>query len=480
MSVTVPCSACQRSLKVRDEQLGKRAKCPGCGAMITLDPVYRVPLSPFESEPVEDEPLPELPGRPKKSKVTPAALMKQVLAAFDGEFQRPRVSLGYLAAMLVVAVSSAALVVTYVALVAATGYAVYWHAVTHTTWLALPAGTPGRARALVFLGYVLLILFGSIMVLFLLKPLVARSSRAKLGRKLELSDEPIVYSFVAKLAEVVGAPEPAEIRVNSSVNAAAVMGSGLLGLFSRRLVLVIGTPLAAGLDANQFAGVIAHELGHFSQGVGSRVSGFIRAIQNWLIQGAYGGDEWDEWFSDLTDDDTGIFVLFGLTCQFGAFLVRIIFFVLLVLSVLASFLLQRQMEYDADRYEALVVGVETFISTTKKLLPLSVAEMFARNMLINRDAPEPEEGHFAGLVLFLSKQMPKPLKTELRKHGESARTSWFSTHPSDADRIRNVERLAAPGLFHLDMPARQLFLHFDRVAKDTSPKSFKRMFPVEA
>src|SRR5688572_21725017 len=111
MSVTVPCSACQRSLKVRDEQLGKRAKCPGCGVVITLTRVDRAPISPFESEPVEDEPLPELPGRPKKAKTTPAALMKQVLAAFDGEFQRPRVSLGYLAAMLVVAVSSAALVV---------------------------------------------------------------------------------------------------------------------------------------------------------------------------------------------------------------------------------------------------------------------------------------------------------------------------------------------------------------------------------
>src|SRR5687768_7573376 len=117
MSVTVPCSACQRPLKVRDEQLGKRAKCPGCGEMITLAPILRVPISPFESEPVEEEPLPELPGQPKKSRTTPAALMKQVLAAFDGKFQRPRVSLGYLAAMLVVAVSSAALVVTYVALV---------------------------------------------------------------------------------------------------------------------------------------------------------------------------------------------------------------------------------------------------------------------------------------------------------------------------------------------------------------------------
>jgi Zn-dependent protease with chaperone function len=290
-----------------------------------------------------------------------------------------------------------------------------------------------------------------------------------------LSDEPIVYSFVAKLAEVVGAPEPAEIRINSSANAAASMGSGLLSLFSRRLVLVIGLPLVAGLDAKQFAGVIAHELGHFSQGAGSRVTTFIRAIQSWLAQGAWGSDEWDEWFSELADEELAILVIFGATCQFAVLIVRAIFYVLLIVSVLVSFLLLRQMEYDADRYEALVVGTDTFAKTTRKLMPLAFAEMVARNLLAQRDAPEDPSGHFAGLVLMLSQQMPKELRKALRKHGEEDRTGWFSTHPSDADRIRSVERLDAPGIFNLQMPARQLFCHFDRLAKDASPKAYKRL-----
>jgi len=478
MSVTIQCAACRRKLKIRDEQLGRRAKCPSCGEVITLAASDTAAASAAET--VDDEPpLPELPGR-QNVRTSAAALMKQVLGAFDGEFQRPRVSISYLLAMLFVAAASAVLVLTYLALVALVAYGVYWHAVHNVTWFSLPPGTPGRVRAFIAVGYVLLLVLGGVMVLFLLKPLVARSSRAKLGRRLELSDEPIVHSFVAKLAEVVGAPEPAEIRVNSSVNAGAFMGSGLFSLFSRRLVLVIGTPLVAGLDARQFAGVIAHELGHFSQGLGSRVSGFIVAIQNWLARGAYGGDEWDEWFSDLTDEDFAPLVLLGATCQFGAFLVRLVFYVLLILSVLASFLLMRQMEYDADRYEALVVGEETFVKTTRRLLQLTVAEAMARAMLVNRDAPEPAEGHFAGLVLHVSKQMPKSVRDELREHSETSRTSWFSTHPSDADRIRNIERLEAPGIFHLDLPARKLFLHFDRVAAETSPKAFKRMFPQSA
>jgi Zn-dependent protease with chaperone function len=473
MAVTVLCARCQRSLKVRPELLGKRAKCPGCGTVIALV----TPAADF-SESAEDatELLPELPGgRPARSQ--PAALMKLVLDAFHGDFRRPRVSTAYLMAMCVVAVASAALVMSYLAIVMATGWGVYWHAVHNSSWLMLPGGSPPRARALVAAGYVLSLLGGVVMLLFLLKPLVARSSQAQLGRRLELSDEPIVYSFVAKLAEVVGAPEPAEIRVNSTVNAAAVMGGGFTGLFSRRLVLLIGTPLVAGLQAQQFAGVIAHELGHFSQGAGSRVAGFIRAIQMWLVQGAYGGDEWDEWFSDLMEDDLAILVVFGMICWFASWLVRLIFFGLLWVSVLASFLLLRQMEYDADRYEALVVGVETFRNTTEKLLLLTVGELLARRMVANRDAPEPEEGHFAGLVTYVTKTLPKAAKQELRHQAETAGTSWFATHPADAARIRNVERLDAPGILNLDLPARNLFLHFDRVARDASPKAFKRMFP---
>lgn len=475
MPITIECSSCQRKLKVRDEQVGRKAKCPDCGEVFTIsapDVYYVTPVQPAAV--ADGEPLPELPGT-SAARSNPAALMKQVLGAFEGEFRRPRVSAGYLLALAFVAGFSCVLVLTYFGLTAALGYAVYWHAVHDTSWLMFPAGSPSRASALAAMGYVLLLLFGTIMFLFMLKPLFARPGRASLGRRLDLSDEPIVYSFVAKLAEVVGAPEPAEIRINSAANAAASMGSGFLSLFSRRLVLVIGLPLVAGLDAKQFAGVISHELGHFSQGAGSRVTTFIRAIQNWLAQGAWGSDEWDEWFGELADDEWSSVALFGVTCQFAVFLVRVIFYFLLVVSVLASFLLLRQMEYDADRYEALVVGTETFAKTTRKLMPLAYAEMVARNMLSRRDAPEDPSGHFAGLVLMLSQQMPKELKQELRKYGESERTSWFSTHPSDADRIRSVERLDAPGIFKLQMPAWQLFCHFDKLATESSPKSYKRM-----
>ena len=53
------------------------------------------------------------------------------------------------------------------------------------------------------------------------------------------------------------------------------------------MVLLIGLPLAAGLSLRQFAGVLAHEFGHFSQGFGMRLTYVIRSINIWFMRVVY-------------------------------------------------------------------------------------------------------------------------------------------------------------------------------------------------
>lgn len=64
----------------------------------------------------------------------------------------------------------------------------------------------------------------------------------------------------------------------------------------------IGMPLVAGLDMRQFAGVLAHEFGHFSQGVGMRLTYIIRSISHWFTRVVYERDSWDEWLARSTDN----------------------------------------------------------------------------------------------------------------------------------------------------------------------------------
>jgi len=60
------------------------------------------------------------------------------------------------------------------------------------------------------------------------------------------------------------------------------------------LVLAAGLPLVAWLSLRQFAGVLAHEFGHFSQGAGMRPTYVIRSISHWFTRVIYERDEWDD------------------------------------------------------------------------------------------------------------------------------------------------------------------------------------------
>ena len=77
------------------------------------------------------------------------------------------------------------------------------------------------------------------------------------------------------------------------VNASAGFGRDA-GLFGQNLVLTIGLPLVAGLTARQFAGVLAHEFGHFSQGAGMRLSYVVRSVNAWFARVVFERDGWDE------------------------------------------------------------------------------------------------------------------------------------------------------------------------------------------
>ena len=144
-------------------------------------------------------------------------------------------------------------------------------------------------------------------------------------------------------------------------------------MFGSDLVLTIGLPLAAGLTVREFGGVLAHEFGHFTQGLGMRLSYVIRSIVHWFIRVVYQRDEWDEWL-DAAIGELDIRV--GWVLLVGKLFVAIgrgILWILFHIGLAISGLLLRQMEYDADRCETLFAGSDAFASTARKLQLLNGA-----------------------------------------------------------------------------------------------------------
>ena len=141
------------------------------------------------------------------------------------------------------------------------------------------------------------------------------------------------------------------IEVDNQMNASAGFDAGMFKLVRNRLVLTIGVPLVAGLDTSQFAGVLAHEFGHFTQGAGLRVTYIVRSINFWFVRVVYERDAWDQWLEETASElDFRIGWILQLA-RVAVFLSRRILWFLMMIGHIVSGFMMRQMEYHADAHE---------------------------------------------------------------------------------------------------------------------------------
>src|SRR5687767_4991747 len=170
-----------------------------------------------------------------KPAADPAATARQILNGLNGEIEPVRVGILYRAGLLLVALAMLVLPLIYVALIAAVGYGIYYHAVENVTIFEGRGNGKGR-----LLAYVAPLVVGGVLLLFLVKPLFARKGKQSHPLSVTREDQPLLFAFVDRLCEVVGAPKPRRIDVDTDVNASAGFLNGSAGLLTNRLVLTIG------------------------------------------------------------------------------------------------------------------------------------------------------------------------------------------------------------------------------------------------
>ena len=398
-------------------------------------------------------------------KTSGADLGMPILQAFQGDLPRVPVSPLYNLGLTLVAFAMLVLPLIYLGLITGVVYLLYYHA---TEGIELLQRLTGGRVAL--FGYLAPMVVGSLLVLFMIKPLFVRRAGYIRPSKIERQDEPLLFAFVEKLCTRVGAPMPSEIHLDINVNASAGFRRGLLSIFANDLVLTIGLPLAAGLNLHQFAGILAHEFGHFAQATGMRVTYVIRSINLWFERVVYEEDEWDErirrWSRDW-DFRLGIILLIA---RLFIWITRKILWVLMLFGHAISSFMLRQMEYDADRYETHLVGSEVFESTTQRMLELSLAHEWAFQDLENAWEEGRLVDNLPALILANERQIPEDIRQQvLKAHLRYARTGLFHTHPCDLDRITNARKLKAQPLFKLNLSHGKIQSHIEQARiKDTA------------
>lgn len=389
-----------------------------------------------------------------------AAHWRRVMAGLRDPIAPVRVGLTYRLGLLLVAAMMIVLPLFYVALIALAGYGVYLYAV-HASVMITGSGVRGRGMLLLLILYLAPIIAGVFLVLFMIKPLFARRGQHAHPLTLSRRDEPLLFAFVDRLCEVVGAPRPARIDCDTTVNASASFRDGFGGFLRKDLVLTIGLPLVAGMDLRMFVGVLAHEFGHFAQGTGMRLTYLIRSVNGWFARVVYERDKWDEWLiaTSQGSDHWAVSLVVAIT-RLCVWVTRRILWVLMFVGHGVSSFMLRQMEFDADRYEARVAGSDTFVKSCERLDLLNVAAHAAMNDLGHAWREKRLCDDLPSLIHDRERDMPRQIRQQLAKHAATGKTGWFDTHPATAERIKSARREAAPGIFKLEVPATALFRNF--------------------
>jgi len=398
-------------------------------------------------------------------------LTEKLLAAFEGSIPHVWKSPFYLFGLLIVATVILLLPLVYLGLIALTGYGLYYHILNHVDILDMPARIHGRGvigiMTLRLAAYFGPILIGMILLVFMIKPLFARPARSERRLSFVRENEPVLFAFVDKLCEVVRAPVPRRIDVDCDINAAAFFRRGFLSFLGRDLVLQIGAPLVAGLSLREFAGVLAHEFGHFSQGTGMRLTYIVGSVNGWFARVVYQRDTWDEQLVALSQEQ-GWFRLFFLVARLFVWLTRWILWMLMIVAHAVSCSLLRQMEYDADRYWAHVCGSECSESNLKRLHVLAkgsqTAFAFIAHCWQERRLPE----NLPSLIVAEAERLSPEARQQIEKDISESRTHMLATHPSYRARIQRMRSENEPGIFRLAEPASVLFADFDALCREAS------------
>lgn len=410
----------------------------------------------------------EAPAKPIVREETrpPAPEQRNPLAALqtlaNQKLPKPRSSPGYVLSLLVVTLLCVAMPAIYVCFTAGIAAGWVWY-LTHIH-LHLP-----RSIHFILLAYAVPGLAGAVLLLFLVRPMFARRPHEGDTLTIDAAKEPGLVDGVRALCRAIGVSAPHEIHVSWDANASVHFRNGWRGLLTGRKVLTIGMSLVAGLSAQQFVGVLAHEFGHFAQRVGMTCSFIVNSVNAWLERCAHGEDPWEQrlrrWSGAADENEDGAFSWLISWCAGTTLLAiaatRLLMAGLFQISFRLTQHMSRQMEFDADRYEALLAGSDTFRVTARNLRGLNRAfgEINRKNIAawrekrLLRDMPKAAAAHFS---TFDSKRLAE-IEEELH---EETTTRYWDSHPPDNARIENAERQRSPGLYREAAPAALMFRDF--------------------
>ncbi|MDR0390844.1 MAG: M48 family metalloprotease, partial [Planctomycetaceae bacterium] len=312
-----------------------------------------------------------------------------------------------------------------------------------------------------------------VVIIMLLKPLVFSFFHKDSRFEITKEREPLLFDFVQHLCNFIGAPMPRRIFVNCQVNAYAGMSNGIWGAIfgGNACDLMIGLPLVAGLKTSEFAGVLAHEFGHFTQASTRRMDYIVRTLLGWFAHVYYYRDRMDGWL--VVGSALGPIGYIFYMIRFFVWVTRCFIWVLMNVGQYVAGFMSRQMEYDADRFEIRLGGSSRFAETQTQIIKLSIANEKTVNDIMYMLQEDRLPDNYPLLIAANMKILGEQLDRWAAKVIQEGKTKFFDTHPSDADRIAAAKAMEEAGVLHVDAPASLFFRNFLALSREVSLDFYK-------
>lgn len=484
------CPTCKHRLRAPLAAAGKLAKCSKCTTKIRIpSPAADNPdtLPPKTTRQASEQgkrrqtvaPSPAKTATPRGGVDSQQEILERIAGELDGKVPRNPLNLPYQLTLALVALMMLLMPLLYCCLIGAACYGMVWY------WTDVLPGAihnlpPGRAAVFVILLYAAPLVGGSIMIVFMVKPIffsvvLPRDTRQ---RSLQRASEPALFELVDRICDATRSPRPRRIDINHDVNASASLRRGFMSLLGKDLVLTIGAPLIAGMNTRQLAGVLGHEFGHFAQGAGMKSTYLIRAVNWWFARVVYQRDQLDDMLDEaITDSDYRISLLLMLGKVF-VLISRAILWCFMIVAHAISCLMSRQMEYDADRYESFIAGSDYFEVTSRRLTELMAGQHAMYNTVMSALSQQVLLDDLPGITVGYADKATNQERKRIAELSEAGSNGFFATHPSDENRIKAAKKYHAEGLFRLEVPARDLLKNFDAVCSGVSADFYRNQLGV--
>lgn len=315
---------------------------------------------------------------------------------------------------------------------------------------------------------------GVMVVLLLLGALIpSRRDPGPGGYPLARVEHPLIYAYVDRLCDIMRAPRPVRIDLAPDANASASFDGRWSWLVRRRLVLTVGATLVAGMTRRELTGVIAHELGHFTQGLGMRSTRVVGAINTWFERVVHHRGMIDDMLEDAGDSEWALLALGAALVKLALTLVRGLLWMIASGSRLATLGMVRRMEMAADRCQTRVAGSAATVSSLARLVELSdgfdKAYQVARHESAQRRLPE----NLSDLAMNILPRRPRDPRGFIA--GWVDKPSLWSSHPPLGHRAAAAIAMNEPGIVLTDGPAVKLLPGFQAVSRAVTIHAFNQV-----